>query len=79
MNYNEGYVKCPFYKENAPKDMIVCEGVEDHMVIEHKFMYRSEEKKKEKKKEYMDAYCCGDYEKCYVCKMLMAKYEAKET
>lgn len=75
MNYNDGDVRCPFYKENAPKDMIVCEGVGDNMVIEHKFMYRSEDKKKEKKKEYMNKYCCNAYESCLVYQMLMKKYK----
>lgn len=74
MKYQDSFVKCPFYKENTKEDAIVCEGVGDKMVIEHKFLYRSEDKKEQKKQEYMNKFCCDNYRACPVCRMLMLKY-----
>lgn len=74
MMYQDSFVRCPFYKETPHRDVIMCEGVEDKMVIEHRFMYRSEEKKQMKKADYMKRFCCNHYENCPVGKMLMKKY-----
>ena len=75
MNYQDSWVKCPFYREHQSEDVIVCEGVESRMNIEHTFAYRSKEKRKQKRDEYLNKYCCDDYKECRIYRTLMQKYD----
>ena len=66
--YESKYVQCPFYHSES-KRKIHCEGVEcgssTHLVFESP----------DGNKKYKKKYCCGDFKKCLIAKMLYRKYE----
>ncbi len=58
--------QCPFYRAEE-RNMIYCEGVEDNSSIHTAFAGSAE--------KYKTRYCCGDWEKCRIAKMLWSKYD----
>ena len=56
--------QCPFYRAEE-RNMIYCEGVEDNSSIHNAFAGSAE--------KYKTRYCCGDWEKCRIAKMLWSK------
>lgn len=66
--------KCPFYQydEYMPKKnirRIICEGIADASTLV--LNYR-------RKRDFhmqLETFCCGCFDKCEVCRMLMRKYE----
>lgn len=68
-SYKQVDVECPFYKYDDGKRRIVCEGVED---IEDSVALIYREKLRYEKQ--MNIFCCGEYAKCEVYRMLMEKY-----
>lgn len=58
--------QCPFYRAEE-RNMIYCEGVEDNSSIHNAFAGSAE--------KYKTRYCCGDWEKCRIAKMLWSKYD----
>lgn len=67
-SYFKAFVLCPFYKRDENKT-IVCEGfVEDSSIcLSYRYnrLYRQQ----------MEIFCCKDYKKCEVYRMLMEKYQ----
>lgn len=73
-SYGDADVKCPFY--NKSDDIsISCEGVCGCSV--NKTVFRTDQGNflRQKKKEYMDKFCKGDFESCRLYQMLEGKYE----
>ena len=68
----KGYIakeaECPFYHREEASS-IFCEGVGVQSTIELHFQ-TSEEKKR-----YRKGYCCKEYKKCLLSRMLYSKYE----
>ena len=69
-SYKQVDVECPFYKYDDGKGRIVCEGIDDAtdsvaLIYREKLRYNKQ----------MDVFCCGDYAKCEVYRMLMEKYK----
>lgn len=66
--YESKFVRCPFYLEKqSDKNRIKCEGVMVGTSTQLTF--------REDKKWYLRGFCCSNYEKCRIFKMLNAKYE----
>ena len=62
--------QCPFYKfDDFKKRRISCEGIVDNSTLALYFC---------RKKDYdtqLNVFCCEQYKKCEVFRMLMEKYE----
>ena len=70
--YVSVYVQCPFYhSEEAQK--IHCEGIEGKGTSLHNVFGDRNELRR-----YKERYCCGNYEKCKLAKMLTSKYDEDE-
>lgn len=63
------YVKCPFYKKDDTF-RIVCEGFHD-LTASTYTTYRL----RRECQDYLDHYCCDDYESCKLFKIINDKYE----
>lgn len=68
-SYKQVYVKCPFYKNDDGKSVIVCEGIVDRCVT--KLAY----KVKKDWETQIDVFCSCYYKNCEVYGMLMGKYK----
>lgn len=68
-SYMKAYVRCPFYREDAYKTQITCEGIEQESVLVLRY------RKSEQWKKQMEVFCCEHYKRCEVYRMLMDKYE----
>lgn len=66
--YNEGDIKCPFYKTMATKS-ISCEGITDDCIL--KLLFASPEKRDLHRK----IFCDNRYFNCEIYTMLEKKYE----
>ena len=62
-------VQCPFYKYDDGRRRITCEGIIDKSSIALIYLTR-----KDYDMQFL-AYCCENYKKCEVYRMLMQKYE----
>lgn len=64
--------KCPFYAgESAQKHTISCnEGVDDNSRLSMTFMGKDGTRR-----AYLLSYCCSEYQKCEVYKLLAKKWE----
>jgi hypothetical protein len=69
-SYKQVDVGCPFYKYDDGRARIVCEGIdsEDDSVA---LIYRE----KLRYEKQMKVFCCSEYTKCEVYRMLMEKYK----
>ncbi len=66
--YDAKFVKCPFYLERQnDKNRIKCEGVIEGTTLQLTFVGE--------KKWYIKGFCCKNFEKCRIYRMLYAKYE----
>lgn len=67
--YKKADVQCPFYKYDDGKRRITCEGVIDDsslaLIYHNKADYETQ----------INVFCCGQYQRCEVCRLLMEKYE----
>jgi len=68
-SYLQVYVRCPFYRSDDGKFKIVCEGVGDAYSLSLNYPEKS------RFLTQMNVFCCKEYEKCEVFRMLMEKYE----
>ena len=66
--YNEGLIKCPFYKTIATQS-ISCEGITEDCTI--KLLFISPERRDLHRK----IFCEHKYQNCEICTMLEKKYE----
>lgn len=66
--YQSAYVKCPFYITDHGKS-IICEGVRTECSTEHRF------RRKEIKDKHLQSFCCKEYKKCRMYKLLEKKYD----
>lgn len=73
-NYLSPTVRCPFYMGIYDGVMMQCEN-HDSSFPKVRPMVKTSGKKELKR--YAEAYCCGDYEKCGVYRMIQEKYEAE--
>lgn len=68
-SYRQVYVRCPFYKHDDGRRRITCEGiVEDSSVA---LIYQ----KKADYETQIRVFCCENFEKCEVHRMLVDKYK----
>ena len=68
-SYRQVYVRCPFYKHDDGRRRITCEGiVEDSSVA---LIYH----KKADYETQIRVFCCENYKKCEVHRLLMDKYK----
>lgn len=67
-HYQDKNVLCPFYHQEKPS-VLMCEGVEDGSALQLTFDSSIH------KADYKDDYCCEDWEKCRISKMLNDKYQ----
>ena len=68
-SYWQAYVQCPFYRHDDGRQRITCEGVTDDSSLAMLFR---------EKKGYltqMTVFCCQNYTKCELYRLLMEKYE----
>ena len=73
-SYNQVYVQCPFYKEDDGKLSITCEGFGDARYLKQRFYNKAQYEKQ------MSVFCCGNYRRCEVYRLIMAtKYDEEET
>lgn len=67
-SYLQAHVMCPFYKYDKDR-RIICEGIVERssliLVYESKADFTAQ----------TSSFCCGDYTKCEIYRMLMEKYE----
>lgn len=69
--YEAKFVKCPFYQEKQnDKNRIKCEGVIEGTTVQLTFI--------SEKKWYIKGFCCKNFEKCRIYRMLNEKYQKKE-
>ena len=66
--YESTCVQCPFYRSESKRG-IHCEGVSVGSAIHLVFEAPDGNKK------YQEKYCCGNFKKCLIAKMLYRKYE----
>ena len=71
-SYKQVYVQCPFYKEDDGKFSIICEGVGDARFLKQRYRNKADYEKQ------MSVFCCENYQKCEVYRLLMEKYEEEE-
>lgn len=70
--FRQVYVRCPFYRFDEVKK-INCEGIAAGS------SFTTTYKRKTDCDQQMDLFCCGKYENCEICRMLMdAKYREDE-
>ena len=71
-SYKQIEVQCPFYKYDDGKRRITCEGIIDDsslaLIYHNKHDYALQ----------MDVFCCCNYQKCEIYRMLMDKYDEEE-
>ena len=72
--YGDADVKCPFFNK-SDEISISCEGVDNGMITKNIFRTEQGNFLRQKKKEYSDRYCKGDYKNCRLYQMLDEKYE----
>ena len=68
-SYKQVFVQCPFYKWDDGKKRITCEGIVDNSSIA--LIYHC-------KTDYecqLINFCCENYEKCEIYRLLAEKYE----
>jgi len=68
-SYAQVEVQCPFYHYDDGRRRITCEGITDGCVTAVVFRCRGDYDTQ------IRVFCCGKYENCEVCRMLMGKYE----
>ena len=62
------HLKCPFFLGETEKT-VVCEGWLPHQKTEMRMSGKHE------KREFMEQWCCENYQECEVYKLVMKKYE----
>ena len=68
-SYRQVYVRCPFYKHDDGRRRITCEWiVEDSSLA---LIYH----KKADYETQIRVFCCENYEKCEIHRLLMDKYK----
>lgn len=67
-SYFKALVLCPFYKRDDDKT-IVCEGIVEDSNICLRYRYEK------LYRQQMELFCCDQYKKCEVYRMLMEKYQ----
>lgn len=71
-NWKSLLTQCPFFRRTDGKTTITCQGVDGgYSVLMWKF------RSCRQCGIQFQTYCCGDYEKCEVCRMLMEAEEGK--
>lgn len=68
-SYKQTDVKCPFYKFDDGRHRIICEGIVEDSSLALVFRFKNDWETQ------IDVFCCRDYKKCEVYRMLMEKYE----
>lgn len=69
-SYRQVYVKCPFYRYDDGKRRIVCEGAFDEGDSLANIFRKNDGYVRQ-----MDIYCCGDFTKCEIYRMVMGRYQ----
>lgn len=67
-SYVQVFVDCPFYKYDDGKTKITCEGLTDNSSLAQIF------RKKEDCEHQLKVFCCEDYTRCAIYRMLDEKY-----
>lgn len=71
-SYRQVFVQCPFYKFDDGKRRITCEGIiEDSSLA---LIYHN----RQDYETQIDVFCCKNYEKCEVYRLLIDKYDKEE-
>lgn len=68
-SYKQVFVRCPFYHSDDGRQRITCEGLTSCSALTHVYA---------KKADYilqLTTYCCRNYNKCAIYKMLAQEYE----
>ena len=69
-SYIQADVLCPFYiTDKARPPVIKCEGIQPDLTISLMFVYKNT------KLDFMNTYCCKEYEKCPLFDIIYKKYE----
>lgn len=68
-SYIQIFVLCPFYKRDDGRRRIVCEGIVEDSNVSLSYRYDKQFR------QQMEIFCCKDYKKCEVYRMLMEKYQ----
>ena len=68
-SFKQAYVLCPFYKYDDGKKRITCEGLIENSSLA--LIYHS----KLDYERQITVYCCDQYNKCEVYRMLKEKYD----
>lgn len=66
-------VNCPFYQYDDGRRKIVCEGFTDRCTVDLRWRYHVDQE------HHMQVFCCGNFEKCEIYRMVMeSKYNDDE-
>ncbi len=68
-SWNSWYVKCPFFKTDDGRSVIVCEGICDGCNVKLAF---------DRKKDFeihVETFCKNYFERCEIHNVVMKKYE----
>ena len=68
-SYKQVDVRCPFYRSDDSKNHITCEGLVYNSTLTLNY------RKVCDYRQQLEIFCCENYEKCEVYRMLMEKYE----
>lgn len=68
-SYRQQDVLCPFYKHDDGKRRITCEGIVENSSVVLTFRYDT------LYEQQITLFCCSNYQKCEVYRMLMEKYK----
>ena len=68
-SYVQKFVLCPFYKRDDGKRRIICEGIIEDSSICLTYRYDKLYRKQ------LEVFCCKEYQKCEVYRMLLEKYK----
>lgn len=72
-SYYQVYVQCPFYKEDDGKSSIVCEGFGDARYLKQMYFNKAQYTRQ------MMVFCCENYKRCEVYRVIMeTKYDEEE-
>ena len=73
-SYNQVYVKCPFYKEDDGRLSIICEGFGDACYLKQRYHNKAQYATQ------ISVFCCKNYQRCEVYRLLMkTKYDEEES
>ena len=68
-SYWQVHVGCPFYRSDDGRRRIICEGIVDGCSLSLTYQRKDEYEKQ------LRIFCCDQYKKCEVYRMLMDKYQ----